>query len=65
MLIDFDVEWDTGTRTIKLDLPGKYNNSTDQVDKVLKKVTAVPIKQTIIVNEDKLTLSGYNINGYH
>lgn len=62
MLIDFDVEWDAGTRTIKLDLSGKYNNSTDQVDKGLKKATDVPIKQNIIVNEVKHTLSGYNIN---
>ncbi|WP_312071894.1 stalk domain-containing protein [Anaerotignum propionicum] len=65
MLIDFDVEWDDGTRTIMLDLSDKYNNPTDQVDKVLKKANAVPIKQNIIVNEVKLTLSGYNINGYH
>jgi|GEM_PF-6797948 len=64
MLIDFDVEWDDGTKTIMLDLSDKYN-PTDQVDKVLKKATAVPIKQNIIVNEVKLTLSGYNINGYH
>lgn len=37
MLIDFDVKWDAGTRTVKLDLSDKYNNPTDQVDKVLKK----------------------------
>lgn len=65
MLIDFDVKWDAGTRTVKLDLSDKYNNPTDQVDKVLKKANAVPIKQNIIVNEDKLTLFGYNISGYH